>query len=129
MQDCLFCQIARGEKDSVILARFSHCLVMKDQFPVSPGHVLIIPHTHTDNWFTANEEVKLDILKALDSIKAHLDAEYSPDGYNIGINCGKYAGQTVMHLHVHLIPRYKDDMPDPRGGVRGVIPAKQTYTL
>jgi len=77
--------------------------------------------------FTANEEVQKDIMKALNAMKIVLDAEYNPDGYNIGANCGKDAGQSVMHLHVHLIPRYKGDMEDPKGGVRGVIPSKQKY--
>lgn len=124
---CLFCQIARQEKKVEIIAKFEHCYAIKDQYPVSKGHVLIIPFEHTENWFTAKEEVRLDIINALSQIKKQLDAEYHPDGYNIGANCGPMAGQTIMHLHMHLIPRYKDDMDDPRGGVRGVIPSKQKY--
>lgn len=127
MTDCIFCQIARGEKEAEILARFKHCFVMKDQFPVSKGHILIIPYEHTDTWFTASEEVRLEMMKALSELKARLDKDYNPDGYNIGINCGESAGQSVMHLHVHLIPRYHGDVDVPRGGVRGVIPSKQTY--
>lgn len=100
---------------------------MKDQFPVSKGHILIIPYEHTDTWFTASEEVRLEMMKALSELKARLDKDYNPDGYNIGINCGESAGQSVMHLHVHLIPRYHGDVDVPRGGVRGVIPSKQTY--
>lgn len=124
---CVFCQIAVGERKGEILAEFKHCFVMKDQFPVSNGHLLIIPHEHTPDWFAASEEVRLDIMYALNLMKEKLEAEYHPDGYNIGMNCGASAGQTVMHLHVHLIPRYKEDMQDPRGGVRGVIPEKQKY--
>jgi diadenosine tetraphosphate (Ap4A) HIT family hydrolase len=127
MTDCVFCQIARGEKEAEILARFKHCYVVKDQFPVSEGHVLIIPFEHTETWFTASEEVRLEIMQAIQELKTRLDAEYQPDGYNIGINCGKSAGQTVMHLHVHLIPRYQGDVAKPQGGVRGVIPSKQKY--
>ena len=66
-------------------------------------------------------------MKVLHLMKERLDAEYSPQGYNIGANCGEVAGQTVMHLHLHLIPRYRGDMEDPKGGVRGVIPSKQKY--
>jgi len=127
LPDCLFCQIARQEKDVTFFAKFKHCYAIKDQFPVSNGHVLIIPHEHTENWFTAKEEVRLDLIQALHFIKDQLDREYSPHGYNIGANCGEVAGQSVMHLHVHLIPRYQGDMEDPKGGVRGVIPSKQKY--
>lgn len=125
--DCLFCQIAHGKRDTAIFAKFRHCYVIKDQFPVSPGHILIIPYEHTENWFTAAEEVRLEMMKALHLIKEQLDCDYSPHGYNIGANCGQVAGQSVMHLHVHLIPRYHGDMQDPKGGVRGVIPSKQKY--
>lgn len=124
---CIFCQIARKEKKAEIVAEFKHCYVKKDDFPVSKGHLLIIPYEHTENWFSAKEEVRMDIMSAIDLMKTKLDKEYNPDGYNFGANCGKAAGQTVMHLHVHLIPRYKGDMEDPRGGVRGVIPSKQKY--
>lgn len=126
-KDCIFCQIAAGKKEVEHIAKFQHCYIIKDQFPVSPGHLLIIPYEHTENWFTAKEEVRLDIMKALSVAKELIDKEYSPQGYNIGANCGEIAGQTVMHLHVHLIPRYVGDMEDPRGGVRGVIPSKQKY--
>lgn len=125
--DCIFCQVSRGEREIPLFAKFQHCYVIKDQFPVSPGHILIIPYHHTENWFTASEEVRLDIMKALSLVKETLDVDYNPHGYNIGANCGKIAGQTVMHLHVHLIPRYQGDMEDPKGGVRGVIPSKQKY--
>lgn len=125
--DCLFCQFARKEKEIKFFAEFDHCYVIKDQFPVSKGHLLIIPYEHTDNWFTAREEVQLDIMKALQALKKQIDLEYSPDGYNFGANCGEAAGQTIMHLHLHLIPRYFGDMENPRGGVRGVIPLKQKY--
>lgn len=126
---CLFCQIGKKETNVEIVAEFEHCYVIKDKFPVSKGHCLIIPYVHTDNWFTASQEIQQDIMQALSHMKAKLDAEYHPDGYNIGANCGETAGQTVMHLHVHLIPRYQGDMADPRGGVRGVIPSKQNYKL
>lgn len=124
---CIFCQIAQKEKKVEIIAQFDHCFVIKDQYPVSPGHLLIIPYQHTESWFSSSLEVKNEIMDVLDKLKTLLDAEYHPDGYNIGMNCGKAAGQTVMHLHVHLIPRFEGDMDDPRGGVRGVIPSKQKY--
>lgn len=126
-QECLFCQMACGKREGELFAKFQHCYIIKDQFPVSPGHLLIIPYTHTENWFTASEEVRLDIFKALNYAKEKLDQTYKPHGYNIGANCGEAAGQSVMHLHVHLIPRYQGDMDNPKGGVRGVIPARQKY--
>lgn len=125
--DCLFCQFARCEKEVQFLETFSHCYAIKDQYPVSNGHILIIPKEHTENWFTAREEVRLDMMKALHLLKSRLDLDYRPHGYNIGANCGEVAGQSVMHLHLHLIPRYQGDMENPKGGVRGVIPSKQKY--
>lgn len=125
--DCLFCQFIKGEKEVKIFETYTHCYAIKDAFPVSKGHILIIPREHTENWFTAREEVRLDMIKALHELKARLDLQYSPHGYNIGANCGEVAGQSVMHLHLHLIPRYRGDMENPKGGVRGVIPSKQSY--
>ena len=101
--------------------------MLKDQFPVSNGHLLIIPYEHTENWFTASDSVRADMMQALQLMKELLDIEFSPDGYNIGMNCGVAAGQTIMHLHLHLIPRYIGDIEDAKGGIRGVIPSKQKY--
>jgi diadenosine tetraphosphate (Ap4A) HIT family hydrolase/predicted house-cleaning noncanonical NTP pyrophosphatase (MazG superfamily) len=125
--DCIFCQMALKETKATVVKEFEHCFAIYDQYPVAPGHVLIIPYEHTENWFTASDAVRNDIVKALTEMKDLLDAEYQPQGYNVGANCGAVAGQTVMHLHVHLIPRYLGDMEDPKGGVRGVIPSKQKY--
>lgn len=126
---CLFCQIANQERKANIVGEFKHCYVIKDEYPVSDGHILIIPNHHTENWFTADEDVRLDMMKAMDFMKQQLDKEYQPHGYNVGANCGEVAGQSVMHLHLHLIPRYKGDMENPKGGVRGVIPSKQNYYI
>jgi len=98
-----------------------------DKFPVSKGHLLIISKRHVRGYFDATKEEKLAIYDLVDKCKEFLDEEYSPAGYNIGINIGETAGQTVMHLHVHLIPRYNRDVEDPRGGVRGVIPSRMKY--
>ena len=120
-QDCIFC----GEPTIVIeneLA-FAHY----DSYPVSPGHCLIIPRRHVAEYFHATVEEKAAIWALVDEMKTIIDQEHKPDGYNVGVNIGKTAGQSVPHLHVHMIPRYKGDMEDPRGGVRGVIPHKQKY--
>lgn len=124
---CLFCRFAQGREDIEIIARFRHCFAIADRYPVSPGHLLIIPYEHTENWFTASEEIRNDIIAALTQMKARWDQLYCPDGYNIGANCGVVAGQSIMHLHMHLIPRFTGDVDNPKGGVRGVIPAKQSY--
>lgn len=118
---CPFCQDPSPVfSDELVFARF-------DKYPVNEGHLLIIPHRHFSNYFDATPEEIESIQKALLKGKELLDAKFSPDGYNIGINCGEAAGQTVMHLHVHLIPRFDGDMENPAGGVRGVIPEKQRY--
>lgn len=103
------------------------CLVIRDAFPVSPGHSLVIPRRHVGSFFEATAAERASLLAALEAAKQELDAEFAPAAYNIGINDGPAAGQTVPHLHVHLIPRYEGDMEDPRGGVRWVIPDKARY--
>jgi diadenosine tetraphosphate (Ap4A) HIT family hydrolase len=110
-----------------VLARGAFCLVFRDGYPVSPGHTLIVPKRHIGSFFEATAAERESLLRLLDEAKVALDAEFHPDGYNIGINDGTAAGQTVPHLHIHLIPRYTGDIPDPRGGVRWVLPDKAQY--
>jgi diadenosine tetraphosphate (Ap4A) HIT family hydrolase len=102
-------------------------MVIRDGYPVSPGHTLLIPKRHTGSFFDLSTQERDGLLALLDRAKRVLDAELQPQGYNIGINDGAAAGQTVPHLHVHLIPRFEGDLSDPRGGVRWVIPAKAKY--
>jgi superfamily II DNA or RNA helicase/HKD family nuclease/diadenosine tetraphosphate (Ap4A) HIT family hydrolase len=99
-----------------------------DRFPVSPGHALLFPRRHIPTWFDAADAERIALVDAIGDARAIIDASYHPAGYNIGINVGLAAGQTVFHLHVHLIPRYDGDVPEPRGGVRGVIPGKADYS-
>jgi diadenosine tetraphosphate (Ap4A) HIT family hydrolase len=120
---CPFCNI---KIDDIVLKN-EKCYARFDKYPVNKGHVLIIPFRHFDNYFEATYEEKIAILSLLDEAKKYLDKEFTPDGFNIGINVGQSAGQTIMHLHLHLIPRYTGDMDDPRGGVRGVLPEKRIY--
>ena len=82
---------------------------VRDLHPVSPGHALVVPFRLVVTWFDASREEKTAIVDLIDIVKAQLDAEFHPDGYNVGFNAGEAAGQTVMHLHVHVIPRYRDD--------------------
>ena len=102
-------------------------LVIRDGYPVSPGHTLVIPKRHIGTWFEITQAEQQALLDLLAKAKAVLETEFMPDGYNIGINDGPTAGQTVPHLHMHLIPRYKGDLADPRGGVRWIIPEKAKY--
>jgi diadenosine tetraphosphate (Ap4A) HIT family hydrolase len=101
---------------------------VRDGYPVSPGHTLVVPKRLIPTWFDATPAERQAIFALVDEVKRQLDAsEPKPDGYNVGINCGPAAGQTVMHLHVHVIPRFEGDVPDPTGGVRHVIPGKGNY--
>jgi len=98
-----------------------------DKNPVNPGHLLILSRRHVATWFDVTSDEKVALFALLDEGKRLLDERFAPDGYNIGINVGDAGGQTIMHLHIHLIPRYHGDCANPRGGVRGVIPARQNY--
>lgn len=98
-----------------------------DNYPVTEGHVLIITKREVPTWYDANEDEQRAIMSLLEKMKLFLQENYDPDGFNIGINNGEAAGQTIPHLHVHLIPRYEGDMDDPRGGVRHVIPERGNY--
>jgi diadenosine tetraphosphate (Ap4A) HIT family hydrolase len=120
---CPFCTLAEDR----ILASNELAIATPDGFPVSPGHTLIIPRRHVASWFDTTLEEQLAVIALLGEMKKHLDAERSPAGYNVGINDGPAAGQTVRHLHLHLIPRYDGDTEDPRGGVRWVFPHRAAY--
>ena len=96
--------------------------------PVAPGHHLVIPKRHTADYFSMTEDERRDATDLLRVLrKKILDDDTSVVGFNVGMNCGEATGQTVMHAHVDLIPRRKGDTPQPRGGVRGMIPARMSY--
>lgn len=118
---CPFC----NSSETLISNKYG--FVRYDKYPVTNGHCLIIPHRHFSDYFNSTDQEKIAMLKLIDETKVFLDEKYNPTGYNIGINIGETAGQTVMHLHIHLIPRYDGDTEDPKGGVRGVIANKQKY--
>ncbi len=118
---CPFCE--PGE----IIVENDLALAIFDRYPVSHGHILVIPKRHLADIFEATPD-ELRALSALTRrVREFVEEEYAPDGYNIGINSGRAAGQSIMHLHIHFIPRYSGDRRDPKGGVRGVIPKKQKY--
>ena len=120
-KECIFCQM----KDYILENELAYAIY--DKYPVGKGHMLFIPKRHVKNFFDITKEEREAIFELIDEGKKLLDKKYSPDSYNVGINCGEHAGQTIMHVHVHLIPRYIGDMKDPTGGVRGVIPEKMKY--
>jgi diadenosine tetraphosphate (Ap4A) HIT family hydrolase len=124
---CPFCEIAREASHQRIIAENEYAFLIRDGYPVSDGHSLVMPRRHIASFFETTEAEKLALLQLLDKAKAVVDTEYQPDAYNIGINDGAAAGQTVPHLHIHLIPRYQQQGKDPRGGVRWVVPEKADY--
>ena len=120
---CPFCTLP----DSRILDVTPFGLVIRDGYPISPGHTLVIPKRHVGSFFELTPEEATEMMSLMRRAKSALEIEFKPNGYNIGINDGAAAGQTVPHLHIHLIPRYQGDMPDPRGGVRWIVPEKADY--
>ena len=121
--NCPFCMLPAER----ILILADEALVIRDASPVSPGHTLVIPRRHIGSFFELSDAERTCMVELLAQAKAELDLSFQPDGFNIGINDGAAAGQTVQHLHLHLIPRYRGDVPDPRGGVRWVMPGKAKY--
>jgi diadenosine tetraphosphate (Ap4A) HIT family hydrolase len=113
--------------ESAHVAANALAFAVRDAFPVSPGHTLVVPRRLVATWFDATRAEQHALLDLVEVVRRALDAERQPDGYNVGFNAGIAAGQTVLHLHVHVIPRYAGDVPDPRGGVRHVIPGKGNY--
>lgn len=120
---CPFCALPVSR----VLARNDFAITLRDAHPVTPGHTLVIPVRHVSSFFDATHAEREAMLALLDLAKQQLQAEFNPAGYNIGINDGAAAGQTIAHLHMHLIPRYLGDRADPRGGVRWVMPEKADY--
>ncbi len=118
---CPFCQ------PIPIVAENDLAFAVRDLHPVTLGHSLILPRRHVADWFATTPEERAAIFALADAIKAELDEQFRPEGYNLGINVGEVAGQTIFHVHLHLIPRYRGDVARARGGVRGVIPHRQSY--
>jgi diadenosine tetraphosphate (Ap4A) HIT family hydrolase len=117
-ENCLFCNSAEMELHKVLSLNARDWFVVRDKFPVGRGHVLIILKRHHPDVFDISWPEWKELQDILEHAKRYLDEEFDPDGYNIGVNCGEAAGQTVSHLHIHLIPRYNGDVGDPRGGIR-----------
>ncbi len=120
---CRFCTLT----DESFVLKSEQAFAIHDGFPVSKGHTLVIPRQHVATLFELPRHDQLALWDLVERVRAKLVKEHSPDGFNIGLNDGLAAGQTVPHVHIHVIPRYDGDVPDPRGGVRWVIPAKAAY--
>ena len=124
VDSCPFCaRIAAGQVEA---ANDLACAFF-DGFPVSPGHLLVVPRRHEPDFFQLNRDEQVAVLDLLNEMRARLAESHRPDAFNLGLNSGPAAGQTVGHAHVHLIPRFHGDVQDPRGGVRWVLPAKADY--
>ena len=123
MSECPFCSVPQDK----IIAQDPLTFTIRDTLPVSPGHTLILPKRHFASIFEATKDEVADLWEALQQARAGLIEKFSPDGFNIGINDGLASGQTILHLHIQIIPRYKGDMPDPRGGIRWIFPDKAVY--
>ena len=113
--------------DSDKIFKGKYFFIIKDRFPVSKGHLLIISNELRKDYFELTREEKFGLIEMIDMAKQFVCGEEQPDGYNIGMNCGEAAGQTVFHFHCHVIPRYIGDMEDPRGGIRHCIVGKGNY--
>jgi len=120
---CLFCKDPRGVSLVHELAYSA-----RDTYAVSPGHTLVIPKRHVASIFDLTEDEVAACIKLINEEKKSIDGEFNPDGYNIGVNVGLAAGQSIFHVHIHVIPRYKGDVENPQGGVRHVIPRNAHYT-
>ena len=118
---CIFCA------PRAVTRRNGLAYSTRDNYPVSPGHTLILPLRHCPDFFKLSPEEMTACMELLVLERKALDHEFKPDGYNVGVNVGRSGGQSVLHAHIHLIPRYAGDHPNPQGGVRQVIPGKSDY--
>lgn len=120
--ECVFCHLDRS-----LLAKSDLSRVFLDGFPVSHGHALVVPNRHVASIWDLTEAEYTDAFNLVRHAKDLLQKRFDPQGFNIGVNCGEAAGQTVFHAHIHIIPRYAGDVPTPRGGVRNIIPSMGNY--
>lgn len=122
-KDCPFC----NPDPPRVFHNSDLVLGLWDGYPISPGHALLIPRRHVSDWFLATPEEQQGLMGAVQVAREAILQNHAPDGFNLGMNLGEAAGQTVFHLHIHVIPRYAGDVEDPRGGIRWVIPDKAGY--
>ena len=121
--DCPFCDVP-GES---VVAESRHAVAIRDRYPVSRGHTLVVPKAHAETLFAQSAEIQADVWRLVARVRDELQSGSNPDGFNVGLNDGQAGGQTVQHAHVHVIPRFDGDMADPRGGIRWVLPEHAAY--
>ena len=126
-EECRFCTANKPGREVMLKGKYGFAAY--DRHPASEGHFLVIPYRHFAEYFEINDDEREELWCLVAEGKKMVDEAYDPDGYNIGINVGKWAGQSIPHLHIHVIPRYQGDVENPKGGVRGVIPAKKLYEM
>ena len=119
---CLFCNDVKGVSLKNELAYSA-----RDSYAVSPGHTVVVPKRHVAEFFDLTQDEVAACMDLINEEKKLIDEEFNPDGYNIGVNIGPAAGQSILHVHIHIIPRYEGDVENPQGGVRHVIPEKAHY--
>ena len=127
VKGCPFCNLGAIIDKSRIIYEDSTWIAVLDGYPVSNGHTLLIPKRHCATYFDLNDVENGTIGVTINVVKGILETKYKPDGFNIGVNCGEAAGQTVHHCHIHIIPRYHGDCDNPRGGIRGCVPSRMNY--
>ena len=122
--DCVFCNL---DSEKELISETATAIAFLDSFPVNPGHTLIVPKRHVADYFELSIHEQRALWLVVNRCKELIQKRFNPDGFNVGINVGEASGQSIFHVHIHLIPRYKGDVENPRGGVRGVIKEKQSY--
>ena len=124
MDKCIFCDFSNSE----LIEETSLCYARRDGYPVSDHHTLVIPKRHVESYFDLEESELIDIFQMLRLMRERIqDLDPTVSAFNVGVNIGRDAGQSIFHVHMHLIPRRQGDIDNPQGGVRGVIPSKRTY--
>lgn len=123
------CPFCNPDPQVELLLESAQSFCILDKYPVNPGHALIVPKRHVADYFELSFKEQSSCLFMLNEVKTEIQKRFNPDGYNVGINIGEKGGQTVSHVHIHLIPRYTGDVENPKGGIRGVIPEKKEYCL
>lgn len=124
MPGCVFCDRIAG---GALAAENELAAAFPDAFPLNPGHSLIVPKRHEPDFLALREAEQVAILRLVQSVRREIEVRLGPAGFNLGVNVGEAAGQTVQHAHLHLIPRFPGDVSDPRGGIRWIIPARARY--